>query len=272
MPMSDQEIFSNQNWIAYMDESGFAKDPDVQFVCMGGLITKAVRWEIFKVEWQKALDDFDIPNLHMRQFYYSKGPYEKWKNDKVQQQRVMTRFMDIIRNANAVPFGSIVFMDDYRNLTLEQQKQLGNPYQICFQDISQFAVHVTEYLSPYERSSRIEMIFDDNKLFRTRAKELWGIIQREARDGRRMEKYNFADMRKELPLQAADIVAYHLNKRYKDKSEDIRKKMRWAYEQLNDIAVKNKFYIWRSEKDEKELKLVLESFKTAGKKKHQQIQ
>jgi len=64
------------------DDSGDQDDPQHNCASFGGYIGPVDAWERFEIEWQRVLDAFGVPYLHMREFKNPKGHYAHLLTDR----------------------------------------------------------------------------------------------------------------------------------------------------------------------------------------------
>jgi hypothetical protein len=225
---------------AYLDESGTSHDTD--FVSMAGLVAAQEAWETFEYQWREALERFEIPYFHMKEYAPSVGCCAKWKGDEEKRREVLSTLIRIIDDAYAMPFGAVVSMADYRRLSQEERDSLLDPYYICLQDCAMFATMMANGLPPDER---VAIIFSQNKQFESRSGELWRLMKEKFDFGFRLSTYAFSDMKDVVQLQAADIVAYEMRgyfDRLLKRPQDTEP--RWGMQRLVDISVKVRGEVW----------------------------
>jgi hypothetical protein len=99
---------------AYFDASG-APD-DCEAVVVAGFIAKAEQWIRFDKEWEKALADYHVTQLHMKHYAHSVGEYKSWKGDEYKRRRFLERLISLIRTRMAHSFACAVVMDGFREM------------------------------------------------------------------------------------------------------------------------------------------------------------
>ena len=73
----------------YFDDSGDAIDPQHQACSVGGYITNADAWPSFEDDWQKALDEFEVPYLHMKGIRRSEWTLPEVEGQRTPKSRVL---------------------------------------------------------------------------------------------------------------------------------------------------------------------------------------
>lgn len=213
---------------AYMDETGHSKDEAQKFVGMAGLIATAHYWEEFETKWNKALKDFKIAYFHMKDFANFQGFFEGWS--ELKRRKLLDRLLTIIDVTYALPFGSIVAMEDYRRLAPRVQTLFVDPYFLAFGDCVMLSTVLMEPMPPEER---IAMVFSEQVEFRNRALKMYEDAKQQLPQAReRLKPPIFDDMRKLVPLQGADLVAYEIYKEYERQRYRPDAKPRYGYLRL----------------------------------------
>jgi hypothetical protein len=219
----------------YLDETGHSKDELQKFVGMAGLIAPEAYWTYLEGEWKGILRFFNIPYFHMKEFAHSEGVFKGWKGDEPRRRDLYGVLLKTITLAEARPIGSIVPMDIFRKLTKEQQGFFTDPYYLCFQGC---ITYLEEYLKVVSREETIALIMSEQMEFKNFAQELFDFIRREFEFAQRIDSPVFRDMRRIVPLQAADIVAFELYMEYERRlyAPTKRPNPRYAYPILVEAA------------------------------------
>jgi hypothetical protein len=193
---------------AYCDESA---NHDRSLVSIGGAFGHPLDWIQFSAEWQKLLDEWDIPFFHMADFEAHQPPYD-WPPD-VHRDR-LNKLLTLIRRYNFALFGSSIpreWFETCASLTSQQHWQgiLGFLAQIVFITVGNAARPFLE-----KNDATIAYFFE-------RGVEGWGHIEqqfnyiadRDYQESRwhlqtitRVPKIGFP------PVQAADLIVYEMNK------------------------------------------------------------
>lgn len=238
---------------AYMDETGHSKDERQKFNGMAGLMTKEENWRIYKREWGKILKHFKIPYIHMKE---SAEMFAGWSEAKVKD---LSRCVwEIIVGIEALPIGSIIPMDEFRQHEAQLRDCFLDPYYIAMQNCMSFAHSFLMEGGPFESDidARVAMVFSDQTEFRNEALRLFEAAKRNSR-GIKLDKIDppaFRDMKALTPLQAADVVAYEIYKEFDRLRYHPHRTRRYGYDQLEKVFenFKNEFLgrmdlvIWHS--------------------------
>ena len=209
----------------YIDDSG--SEPQSKVFLLGGFVSTASRWAKFSDEWdaalreQPAIEYFKTTEAaHFReQFDRKRG----W-NEQLRDRRI-SDLVDIIK-AN-VEVGVHVFMKNdtfhqlisslplpYRNLSSD------NPYSLLF---AQIMLAVARFQFIFDARDRCDLIFDQQLGFQIEAMQWWALFQQEATDASKasITRYMgsppvFKNDKEILPLQAADLYAWHHRRHIED--------------------------------------------------------
>jgi len=219
---------------AYFDETGHAEDPKVHYTGVAGLVAPADAWRIFEERWRDTLEKagFREP-FHMKDFAHSKNQFECLKGREPERKILYKRLMEVIREADPIPIGAIVSIDDYRTLTPKQQTALGGPqrypYYLCFQICAQGAALAAEGRPPKEK---VAVVFAHNSEFSGRAKQLWNAVVSHTDLGRHLSSYSVSTPGVIVALQAADIVSYEIFHEFDGRRKNPSRAMRWGMREI----------------------------------------
>jgi len=194
--------------IAYLDESG---SKDTPILTMAGYIADERKWLRFEREWRKAMKEFGVTHLHMRQFTQSRGEFAGWS--EAQRRAFMNRVTWIIKSSVMYRVGAVIPCADYQQTVglVEPGNTRITPFWCSF--LSCISA-ILAYCKRFGITDDIALVFDENSEssqhatgYYTSFKELPGVKNRS-----QLVSLSFADDKKFTPLQAADLLAYELNK------------------------------------------------------------
>jgi hypothetical protein len=245
---------------AYFDESGHSEDPACRFVGIGGMCAPAAAWDEFEGKWQAVLDDQcgSVP-FHMNKFAAQEEPFNGW--DETRRKKLLGSLVKVIKETGAQVFGSVVSLDAYdvlRQGIPQAEKFLGDPYHLCFQDVTRAAALsvIGHGLEPslrsiedwieFENNERVAMVYARQKEYGTisspagtpqqnmgRAESLWYAIKdTNPHFGKWMGSYASAIPDELNFLQAADLFAYELTHEFENRVHRPNDPMRWGLAQL----------------------------------------
>ena len=122
-------------------------------------------------------------------------------------------------------------IEEFKRLRAEHQAGLVDPYFVCFQSAARGAAIVAVGL-PGEESLPIRLVFGQQTEFSFKAARLWQLMRQYVPHCDRIQSYRMADMPDELPLQAADLVAYELFKDCEKRRNRPQDDVRWALQRI----------------------------------------
>jgi len=206
---------------AYMDDSG---SHDGSHACViGGYFGGENRWKEFERRWKRVLDRNAIQEFHAHVFWRRSsngegvGEYRGWTRKRL--SNFLDGLLRTIEETEIYPFASGVLLSDWKQLTLREKKIVcggvppdlaqasANPMFLPFQYvIARMLVHCNPSIA-------LHLFFDEDKQSKPWAEichsRLRGILKLDIPEiAYKMDGLTFADSRRALPLQAADLLAY----------------------------------------------------------------
>jgi hypothetical protein len=190
--------------LAFADESGHAADPKVDHVGLVGLIAPEERWATFRNQWNAALAAFGIDAFHMREFAHRRGAFQDWPEER--RRALLDQLLAAIEELQPTIVGSVISLQAWRALDSSDQRLFLDPYYACIQEFAYLAaVHATTV-----GQDDVRITLSQNSEFAGRAKSLFDALSKSQTMPRSVRDYQYADMRTEPALQAADLVAYEV--------------------------------------------------------------
>jgi hypothetical protein len=195
---------------AYLDES--KSDP---IFVLAGLVSTAHNWNRFSREWGKVLKEYQIPYLHMKEFAFSKGPFQGWSESR--RKALLQRFLFLIKSGERIHSFSCIFnYRQYDHIFPPRFRQQQDHYFFAFQNciVSMKSFCDRHNLAP--AGEKIDLVFDNQAQFAQRALQVYAkyksidSIPEEHRNI--ISSLSFADDQEVMPLQASDLLAYEINK------------------------------------------------------------
>ena len=219
----------------YFDESGDEPDLSIKVVGMGGCVAPAENWQKFEVKWNKALKSEGIDYFHMKEFAHSTGQFATgWKGNEERRTQLYGQLWNIIEEVAPMFFGCFLPMEHYRrSLTEEQRDRLGDVYFIAYQTCMSAVI----FSALFSRApvAEVATIFDDKKGVAQYLDAFYDMFIKGRHFQDKLPRPVRRDMRKIVPLQAADIVAYECGKEYERRLHQPEKKPRWGFTRLEGI-------------------------------------
>ncbi len=105
---------------AYLDESGKDNDPQTPVVSVGGLVGSVEAWGAFEDNWQRRLDRWQIPYLHMKEILNrGSGPFERFRDDRALMWEMLRDFVSAISSSDLFRVAHMVIKDHVRQFNVE---------------------------------------------------------------------------------------------------------------------------------------------------------
>lgn len=208
---------------AYFDGSGQANDRDATHLSLAGFCGTQEAWIAFHERWKLFLEGFDIPYLHMRERRNLFGTRERmWMGIGAAAKAILDTKRDWPGRFAAT--ACTLVLPDYERacLTVPGLRRRKLPEAFC---VDHCVTQALRLLHDPEgnllgEDSSVELCFDQNEKFLAKVMTPW---QRFKDEGvfPLISSIQNDDSRKVLPLQAADFLAWHANRHYAVRSEDV---------------------------------------------------
>lgn len=214
---------------AYYDASGSQTDGDSPLV-IGVVVSSADKWHHFEMEWIKALSDFGMPYLHMKEFTQSKGPFEPFATNKLRRDAFVRRLVGVAARGIDHAFAARLVPSDYaevnRRYPLEHELCPG-PYSFLMLATKGLAEVWVEQHHRYARLNHVVEAGDAGQKILNR----WH-TQNESVT---LQPKKDAETGQSLPqFQAADLIAYETRLAIKREREGSRIPRRASFRVIRD--------------------------------------
>lgn len=196
----------------YFDDSG--TDQQSAFCVIGGYISTVDCWKLFSEEWQNLLDEApSIKYLKMREAESRRGEFWGWTPEARDQK--LLAFANLIKKNAMIGLASIVSNQAYDELVRGGlPPTIDNPYWFCFQAVVIRAIEICGE-AIREEGGKIDFVFDSQGEGMQRRGLLlhdgWKKLL-DVQFGDIIGGIDFHDDKDILPLQAADMFAWHLRR------------------------------------------------------------
>lgn len=189
----------------YFDDSGHVTNKKVLLVC--GFVATVEQWNVFEKEWAAILRNpkFDLDYLHMKEFVAFRGKFARFKDDLFLQRALFSTLYELLELRTAGTFGCSIWLEDFErvNAEYELREKYGHPLALAGCAAISKAIRWMENQRP---GDRIKFVFD-------RGMDGWGELLKLAATFWVDEVVPVSGTFKEqLPLQAADHVAWELHR------------------------------------------------------------
>jgi len=199
-------VFSSDNplndplGMSYFDDSGHKDDTD--FVVAAGFSGRLISWLPFEQEWKNVLARFGLTYFHMVTLKGYKGEFAQFKNrDRLME--LSDALIGCIEKYAEFSTGALVDVAAYNKMNQEffLQESVGVPFALAGSVATHRAVSWLEKAWPKHRWL---MLFESGT-------DGWDEMSAEcfARWGNRPHPANYID---QIPVQAADVLAWELNR------------------------------------------------------------
>jgi hypothetical protein len=210
---------------AYLDDSG--THADSKTCVLAGYFGGRRQWAKFEEEWKRVLDEYGLEEFHAHRFWSaasgkSVSAYGGW--DRQKAATFLRRLLTIITSVRIYPFGSAVVMKDWDALPVDEKRVLtgaayhdGEPVLSGARKKPFFLpfVHAIQKAASYcHEQTRIDFYFDRNDACSAYAADYFLFLAslRDHPATPKLGEIAFVDSRSDPPIQAADLLAYEINK------------------------------------------------------------
>ncbi len=225
---------------AFFDESG--KHEHARIFTIAGYVAKVSQWARLGSKWKMALSEEGLTEFHMTD---CEGGYGEFKGfSRTKRDGLQMKFIDLILEADLIGTGTAIVRRHYENVlpVLRRNPKYRYLYFLAFENSISDMMHRTKGRYPHER---ISVVFDAQKEFSGRAKELFDEIKKlDVEDIpylARIGGLTFEDSKQTVQLQTADILAYEVNRFLAETKRGIKQK-RWQMEMLERGSINGKLY------------------------------
>ncbi len=176
---------------------------------MSGYLADDSNWDALTSDWNRLLDKYDIPYLHVNDFISANGIYKekgwkgKEKGDLIPQ--VLDDFIEVVRRHTIIGIGIGIAAKHYREITKDVAKK-SKPEVFCFERVIGGVMKILEEMKWNEP---ICMIFDDSEQYAMKAYANFSEIKKRRPEIKnRIGIIGFANDELIIPIQAADLLSY----------------------------------------------------------------
>ncbi len=193
---------------AYFDESG--SYPEHPVVVVSGLVASTKQWSDFSRKWNKLLRSQGVSVFHMSECENFQGEFKLWTPER--KRLFIIDLIKLTKEFTRTFMGAIVLCKDFDSVVPKFPNISRTPYQLC---ADRCIHHLSIWMEKSPQRKDLTVIFDKGN---TRAPEM---IELFCENSKPKWKCDSADKREEIPLQAADLIAYEVFK-YKKNEIDGR--------------------------------------------------
>ena len=201
----------------FFDDSGSDPQPDGVFV-LAGYLMPSPWWEGFAQKWYAQLQrDYRIDYCRMADAHSGDGEFAGM--DSVFRQRKVKDIALVVRECSPLAISARMTWRDYRVAVADRVPGiLANPYAVLFFDLIGGVSHLqaTVYQLTQSRYPPIEFVFDVQNEAEAKCAEWYRELRQMVPEPHRSIIANtpsFKDDKDLMPLQAADMLAWHLHRK-----------------------------------------------------------
>lgn len=187
-----------QDFVAYLDDSGHPSSREM--VVVAGLLASQRQWSLLEIEWKAALQHVGLCYLHLADFEAGHNDYRQLSQPD--SERLPIKLAGIIRARVRHSYCFMVPMDDYRKVNQEWalEECIGTPYALAGGNVIK---ELTTWRDRHrEDCNNLVITLDQGSLHKG------DLMECMARDRVPLSGEAFADKRKIVSLQAADMLAW----------------------------------------------------------------
>jgi len=203
----------------YLDEGGTNKGARV--LTVAGYAARPSEWRNFTKEWNRVLRPTGIKCYHATDAQALRGEFSDWTSQRVAE--LAERLLPIIpRHAAGLAVG--IVMSDFEEALAgrpDLRALFASPYAACFQWLVQ---SLAELAQKKKTPTRFSFVHETNNM-KHEAQQAFDWVKTETTYGKHLVSLVFADKAEFVPLQAADILAFEVQKRLADQSRPERRSM-----------------------------------------------
>lgn len=231
-------------YLSFVDESGHSRDPKRNTLSLAGLLATEEAWRAFDPEWRAALASEGLAGpFHMMHFATRKREFEGWPESR--RRNLLGKLVDAIRNARAVPIGSVAIVRGPGALPERTQELFRDAHFIAFQPLTYNIAVAASMMDPLkEGPGPVTMVYahhPEHSIGPASTGRLWEAMRIHNRIVAMFMQAHISESPRDCtPLQAADLWAYELGHHF----ERIRPnsgKPRWAFRQLVTMGLNYSF-------------------------------
>lgn len=188
----------------YYDDSGSHKSSQIFLV--GGFLTDSSTWASFTDAWQAELNrDPCIDFLHTSDAYAAKGEFENWPRTLIQKK--LFDLAEVIVKFDLDRVDASILQQDFAELIKGKfpGPVADDPYFLCY-----YTIVTALAREPNLVGLDIQFMFDEQGTAGLHAQAAWcQLLELFPKAYKRMSQPIFGNDKQYLPLQAADLYAWH---------------------------------------------------------------
>lgn len=215
---------------ANFDESGSHTDSPI-FV-IAGWVASDEQWGLLSDEWRQVLDNHGVTVFHMKDFAHRKGEYRGLSEDS--RRDLLSSLVNSLLGRVAVGVFGAIHLPSYYEIINEnpnRRKVFGNPFTL----VSLFSLDAfRRWADENNFHEPTAYVYEAGADHAGEIEDAYNraVQDKEFANRHRHKSFRFGEKR-EIPLQAADLLAYELHKGLRNiEIEGMDRDMRWPLQQF----------------------------------------
>jgi len=203
---------------AYLDESG--THAGSRIVAIGGFVGSAGTWQKLEGEWAAALAVFDGADLEAFHATDCENGNREFEHIPIELRIALAqKLAKAISGLGLFGVWCAVIADDWNATDFDAQfsKEFPHPFYLCFATVAQKLARWTALRTD---EARMAVVYAEHQEFGANAERLWDAYSRNKRVAH-LSSFSTASPRDCLPLQAADFLAYEMNRDWEAREYEI---------------------------------------------------
>jgi hypothetical protein len=202
----------------FVDDSGSDPRPEGLFI-LAGYVMEHRRWEEFAEKWELELNRFPaIAHCKMTDAENGEGLFRGV--DRLFRQLKVRKLATVISEAGPIPVACCMRWDDYNSVVKGKVPPgLDNPYAVLFFKIMRIIseLQLAAQIPENTGYNHVDFIFDEQDSAGFQALRWYEVLRERVGEPHRTMIANtplFRDDRLMNPLQAADMLAWHIRRHF----------------------------------------------------------
>jgi hypothetical protein len=104
----------------YSDDSGDDADSQHSFLAVAGYVSTPEKWIRFEREWLEVLEGYEVPWLHMKEWWNNNNEiYQHLKDDQKRQASFFADLTQCVKDNTIFAISSVLRLADFRKFNAE---------------------------------------------------------------------------------------------------------------------------------------------------------
>jgi hypothetical protein len=212
----------------HADESVTPESPGV--FTLAGFLAAPTAWNIIERAWRPMLcgtGPFPVSAIHAKPLERRDKPFDAWSDAECEA------LVDVATGVIVGDGKSNIYMVGCSIVTSDLERIPGFPtgeidrYLLCYETV------LNAILGAPIAMNGIELVFDERRAAQTCVREHFNAYRERHGLQERLSDVRFVDDRKCMPVQAADLLSYHLRRKIRDRKQG-ESPIRKTYELLKE--------------------------------------